>query len=122
MSRAAVVGALSAATLIAMPAAAERWRQVPGAPNATLSIDVDSIKRQGQWRVFRTRTTALGLDGRVIGIVAMDCQAGVTQLRAQRAFTGGKLVRERIFPPRQRPRQKLANPARDPAFRIVCAR
>ncbi len=114
--------ALLAASLLTAPAAAERWRQMPGAPNATLSIDMDSIKREGPWRVFRTRTTASGLDGQVIGMVAMDCKAGITELRSQRAFAGGKLMRERVFPTRQRPRQKLANPARDPAFRVVCAR
>lgn len=114
--------ALAAVALAAAPASAERWRQMPGAPNATLSIDMDSIKREGPWRVFRTRTTSAGLDGQVIGVVAMDCKAGITQLRAQRAFTAGKLVKERVFPLDRRPRQKIANPARDPAFRIVCAR
>ncbi|MCP3732975.1 hypothetical protein M9978_21395 [Sphingomonas sp. MG17] len=119
MRRAAA--ALLATILLTTPATAERWRQIPGAPNATLSIDLDSIKREGPWRVFRSRATALGLNGSVIGTIAMDCKAGITELRAQRAYTGGKLVKERIFPPKRRPRQKLANPARDPAFRIVCA-
>lgn len=115
------LGLLCAAALLATPAAAERWRSMPGAPNAKLEIDSDSIKREGPWRVFRTRATALGLKGQVIGIVAMDCKAGITELRAQRAYAGGKLIRERIFPAAKRPRQKLPNPARDPAFRIVCA-
>ena len=112
--------ALLTAALLATPAAAERWRQMPGAPNATLSIDLDSVKREGPWRVFRTRATSLGLQGQVIGTVAMHCKAGITELRAQRAYSGGKLIRERVFPTGKRPRQKVPNPARDPAFRIVC--
>lgn len=116
-----LVALLLLAMFVARPAAAERWRQMPGAPNATLSIDTDSIRREGGWRVFRTRTTALGLKGTIIGVVAMDCKAGVTELRAQRAFADGKLVRERVFPAGKRPRQKLANPAGDPAFKVVCA-
>ncbi|MEG3179293.1 hypothetical protein [Sphingomonas sp. LT1P40] len=106
--------------LTAAPAIAERWRQVPGGANASLSIDLDSVKRDGPWRVFRTRTTSLGMPGAVIGVVAMHCQAGITELRAQRAFAKGKMQRERVFPLGKRPRQKLPNPAKDPAFRMVC--
>lgn len=111
-----------AATLLATPAWAERWKQMPGAPNATLSIDMDSIKREGPWRVFRTRATVPGAEGQVIAVMAMDCKAGITELRAQRGYARGKLMRERVFPPAKRPRQKVPNPARDPAFKTVCAR
>ncbi len=118
----ALLGAtLAAALLSATPAAAERWRQVPGGANVALSIDLDSIKREGPWRVFRTRTTSLGMPGSVLGVVAMHCQAGITELRAQRAFVGNKLQRERVFPVGKRPRQKLPTPSKDSAFRMVCA-
>lgn len=120
MIRAALL-LLTATTLPVTPAAAERWRQMPGAPNAMLAIDVDSIKREGRWRVFCTRTTAQGLKGVIIGTVAMDCRAGITEIRAQRAYLDGKLTRERVFPVDKRPRQKIANPTRDPRFRTVCA-
>lgn len=116
---------LGAATLIATlltasPALAERWRQIPGAPNATLSIDMDSIKREGATRIFQIRTTAPGIPGEVRGVVAMHCTAGVTELRAQRRTIDGKVVQQRAFPLGKRPRQKIKNPKRDPAFRIVC--
>jgi hypothetical protein len=110
-----------ACTIAATPATAQRWRQVPGGANATLSIDLDSIRKEGDWRVFRTRTTSLGMPGAIIGVLAMNCKAGITQVRAQRAFHQGKLVRERVFPADKRPTQRIANPARDPAFRIACA-
>ncbi|ODP38487.1 hypothetical protein [Sphingomonas turrisvirgatae] len=112
---------LLAAAFVATPAAAERWREMPGAPNARLAIDLDSIRREGPWRVFRTRTTVPGLKGTIIGTVAMDCKAGITELRAQRGYAEGVLKRERVFPSGKRPRQKLPNPAADPAFKIVCA-
>lgn len=111
---------LIAAALAASPAAAERWKQMPGTPNASLAIDLDSIKREGPWRVFRTRTTVPGLKGTIIGVVAMDCKAGITELRSQRGYDGTVLKRERVFPAGKRPRQKLGNPAADPAFKIVC--
>lgn len=111
-----------ALTLVAVPATAQNWKPVPGGANATLAIDTAGIRQGGKWRVFRTRTTALGMQGAIIGIVAMDCKAGVTELRAQRLFAKGKLVRERVFPVAKRPRQKIANPAKDPAFRMVCGR
>ena len=114
--------AFAALVLLTMPAAAQSWKQVPGGANATLAIDTSGIRQEGKWRVFRTRTTALGMEGTIIGIVAMDCKAGVTELRAQRLFAKSKLVRERVFPAAKRPRQKIANPAKDPAFRIVCGR
>ncbi len=107
---------------LALPAAAQSWKPVPGAANASLSIDTAGIKREGKWRVFRTRTTALGMEGTIIGTVAMDCAAGVTELRGQRLLARGKLVRERVFPVAKRPRQKIPNPAKDPAFRMVCGR
>ena len=107
-------------SLLACPATAQTWKQVPGAANASLSIDTAGIKREGKWRVFRTRTTSLGMEGTIIGTVAMDCTAGVTELRAQRLFAKGKLVRERVFPLGKRPRQKIPSPAKDPAFRVVC--
>ncbi|QDX26104.1 hypothetical protein FPZ54_08755 [Sphingomonas suaedae] len=114
--------AFAALVLLTTPAAAQSWKQVPGGANATLAIDTAGIRQEGKWRVFRTRTTALGMEGTIIGIVAMDCKAGVTELRAQRLFAKSKLVRERVFPVGKRPRQKIANPAKDPAFRIVCGR
>ena len=110
----------AAAILLPVPASAESWKQVPGGANATLSIDMASIRREGAWRVFRTRTSALGIPGAIVGVVAMDCKAGITELRAQRRFVNGKLLRERVFPVGKRPRQKLADPAKDPAFRMVC--
>lgn len=109
------------AALVAMPAMAQQWRTVPGGANYTLAIDMASIKREGQWRVFRTRTTSLGMPESVIGTVAMDCKAGITELRSQRAYAKGKMTRERVFPVKKRPRQRLQNPSQDPAFRIVCA-
>ncbi|MBA4762420.1 hypothetical protein [Sphingomonas sp.] len=105
---------------LALPAAAQTWKQVPGAANASLSIDTAGIKREGKWRVFRTRTTSLGMEGTIIGTAAMDCAAGITELRGQRLLARGRVVRERVFPIGKRPRQKIANPAKDPAFRIVC--
>ncbi|MDR6853259.1 hypothetical protein J2Y54_002779 [Sphingomonas sp. BE123] len=105
---------------LTLPAAAQTWKPVPGAANVAFAIDTASIKREGKWRVFRTRTTSLGVEGTIIGTAAMDCAAGVTELRGQRLVARGKTVRERTFPVGKRPRQKIANPARDPAFRIVC--
>ncbi|MFL9841181.1 hypothetical protein ABS767_09425 [Sphingomonas sp. ST-64] len=119
MIRPALFAALA---LAALPVTAQSWKQVPGGANATLAIDTAGIRQEGKWRVFRTRTTALGMEGSIIGIVAMDCAAGVTELRAQRLFAKGKLIRERVFPAAKRPRQKIANPAKDPAFRMVCGR
>lgn len=107
---------------LASPAAAQNWKPVPGAANVAFAIDTASIRREGKWRVFRTRTTSLGLEGAIIGTAAMDCAAGVTELRGQRLMARGRVVRERSYPPGKRPRQKIANPAKDPAFRIVCAR
>lgn len=115
-------GACVSAALLALPAPAlaQRWTPVPGAANVAFAIDTASIKREGKWRVFRTRTTSLGTEGEIIGTAAMDCAAGITELRGQRLLARGKLVRERLFPVAKRPRQKIANPAKDPAFRIVC--
>ncbi|RYD65062.1 MAG: hypothetical protein EOP58_08340, partial [Sphingomonadales bacterium] len=52
-------GAWVFATLLALPAPAiaQRWKPVPGAANVAFAIDTASIKREGKWRVFRTRTT-----------------------------------------------------------------
>ncbi|MBX3592930.1 hypothetical protein [Sphingomonas sp.] len=108
------------AILSAAPALAERWRTVPGGANATLAIDLDSIARDGRWRVFHTRTTTLGVQTTIFGIVAMDCKAGITELRGQAAVAAGKVLKKRVFPADKRPRQKIADPARDAAFRIVC--
>jgi hypothetical protein len=115
-------GAWVFATLFALPAPAiaQRWKPVPGAANVAFAIDTASIKREGKWRVFRTRTTSLGTEGEIIGTAAMDCAAGVTELREQRLLARGRVVRERAFPLGKRPRQKLTTPAKDPAFRIVC--
>ena len=109
-----------AALALTIPAAAQTWKPVPGAANASLSIDTAGIKREGKWRVFRTRTTALGMEGTIIGTVAMDCAAGITELRGQRLLARGKVVRERVFPVAKRPRQKIPNPAKDSAFKMVC--
>lgn len=109
-----------AALTFALTAMAQSWKPVPGGANATLAIDTAGIKREGKWRVFRTRTTSLGMEGAIIGTAAMDCAAGITELRGQRLVARGKTIRERTFPVGKRPRQKIANPARDPAFRIVC--
>lgn len=108
-------------TLIATPAIAQQWRQVPGAPNATLSIDMASIRNEGAWRVFRTRTTSLGMPGTIFGVMAMHCRQGITELRSQRIVYQGKTVRERVHPVGKRPRQRVANPKGDPAFRAVCS-
>jgi hypothetical protein len=105
---------------LALPATAQNWKPVPGAANVAFAIDTASIKREGKWRVFRTRTTSLGVEGTIIGTAAMDCAAGITELRGQRLLARGRVVRERVFPVGKRPRQKIANPAKDPAFRIVC--
>lgn len=105
---------------LSLPAAAQTWKQVPGAANVAFAIDTASIKREGKWRVFRTRTTSLGVEGTIIGTAAMDCAAGITELRGQRLLARGRVVRERVFPVGKRPRQKIPNPAKDPAFRIVC--
>lgn len=105
---------------LTLPAGAQNWKPVPGAANVAFAIDTASIKREGKWRVFRTRTTSLGIEGEIIGTAAMDCAAGITELRGQRLLARGRVVRERAFPVGKRPRQKVANPAKDPAFRIVC--
>lgn len=110
------------ALIVTAPVAAQSWKKVPGAASAALEIDTSSIKQEGKWRIFRTRATSLGLEGAIIGTVAMDCKAGVTELRAQRLFARSRLIRERVFPVAKRPRQKIANPAKDPAFRMVCGR
>lgn len=105
---------------LALPAGAQNWKPVPGAANVAFAIDTASIKREGKWRVFRTRTTSLGVEGTIIGTAAMDCAAGITELRGQRLLARGRVVRERAFQVGKRPRQKVANPAKDLAFRIVC--
>ncbi|PKP91947.1 MAG: hypothetical protein CVT77_10510 [Alphaproteobacteria bacterium HGW-Alphaproteobacteria-16] len=110
------------ALTLAAPVAAQSWKKVPGAASAALEIDTSSIRQEGKWRVFRTRATSLGTEGEIIGIAAMDCKAGVTELRTQRLFARSKLIRERVYPVDKRPRQKIVNAAKDPAFRIVCGR
>lgn len=107
---------------MAAPVTAQSWKKVPGAASAALEIDTASIKREGKWRVFRTRATSLGTEGEIIGTAAMDCKTGVTELRTQRLFARGKLIRERVYPVAKRPRQQIVNAAKDPAFRIVCGR
>jgi hypothetical protein len=113
-------GIAAALTLLSTPASGQQWRQVPGAPNVTLSIDMASIRNEGPWRVFRTRTTSLGVPGTIFGVMAMHCRQGITELRSQRIVYQGKTVRERVHPVGKRPRQRVANPRNDPAFRAVC--
>jgi hypothetical protein len=109
-----------AAALLTTSAAAQQWRAIPGAPGGSLAIDVGSIKREGAWRVFRTRAVA-SKTSVMLGLMAADCKAGVIEFRAQRAYKDGKLVKERTFPAAQRPRQKVANASRDPLLKLVCA-
>lgn len=108
-----------AALLLADSASAQQWRAIPGAPANSLSVDTSSIKREGAWRVFRTRGIA-SKSTVILGLMAADCKAGVIEFRAQRAYKDRKLVKERTFPIAQRPKQKVANPSRDPMLKLVC--
>lgn len=108
-----------ATLLLTEPATAQQWRAIPGAPAGSLSIDMGSIKREGAWRVFRTRAIA-SKSSVMLGLMAADCKAGVIEFRSQRAYKDGKLVKERYFPVAKRPRQKVAEPSRDPLLKLVC--
>jgi len=109
-----------AAALTLAPALAQQWRPIPGAPGNSLAVDMMSIKREGTWRMFRTRAVASST-GQMFALMAIDCKAGTIEFRAQRAYQAGKLVRERTFPAGRRPRQTVPNPAGDPLIRLVCA-
>jgi len=113
------LGLTLTAALLASPAFAQQWRAIPGAPAGSLSVDTSSIKRDGAWRVFRTRAIA-SKSSVMLGLMAADCKAGVIEFRAQRAYKDGKLVKERTFPVAQRPKQKVANPSNDALLKLVC--
>lgn len=109
-----------AAALLAIPATAQQWRAIPGAPPGSMSIDTGTIKREGGWRVFRTRAIP-GKSKVMLGLMAADCSAGIIEFRAQRAYLDGKLVKERTFPAAQRPRQMIPNPSSDPLLKLICS-
>lgn len=111
--------AIFAAALTLAPAAAQQWQPLPSAPRGSLAVDMASIKREGAWRVFRTRAVASS-KGQMFALMAIDCKAGIIEFRAQRAYQAGKMVRERTFPAGQRPRQMVSNPSRDPLIKLVC--
>lgn len=85
--------------LILTPLAAEKWVEIGREGGATMSLDMESIRPDGDLKYFRIRMTDSSRPDIAYGDLVADCKTATVEARHTEIVIDGKVTSPRDFAP-----------------------
>lgn len=107
------------ACLLAVPAAAQTWREIPVGSEHQFFVDTDSIRKVGDRTHFMARINAANSTNQVFTEIAMNCATAMSESINVRRVADGNTVSEETFTEDKRPQYPKSSRT-DPLYVLVC--